>query len=333
MTVLPTLRVRPLRASSRPLLILTLLALWPAAAAAQRVSARVEADSVSVGERTTLVLAIAHDASRRAVFPDETGQAPPEAIGAAGDFELLRRRSSGFRTLPDGTRLDSVIYEATTFAVDTSRVDPTVFLATETDTVAVAGPPVFVPVRSTVPGDAQDVRDIAPIAEFPRAWWPWLLLAVVAGILFWLWWRRRSRVPDVVAEPEPAPEPETPIQEAFRRLEALSNAFPADPESSAPFFDELSDILRTYLFRLTGEHALEMTSGELIQALRRRRTPGAERISEIDQLLRAADLVKFADFRPPLDRAHAAHTATRVTIERIDTESARPAPVVPPPTT
>lgn len=310
-----------------------ILVFCPTAASAQRVLARVETDSVSIGERTTLVLSILHDAGRRAVFPDETGQAPPEAIGAAGDFELLRRRSSGFRTLADGSRLDSVVYEATTFAVDTSRVNPTVFLATETDTVAVSGPPIYVPVRSIVPQDTQDVRDITQIADFPRSWWPWLLLLLVAAIVGWLWRRHRNRIPQVEPEPEPEPEPETPIEEAIRRLEVLSNGLPDDPESSAPFFDELADILRTYLSRHTGEHALEMTSSELVDALRRRRTPATDRIAEIEQLLRAADLVKFADYRPPVDRARAAHAATRVTIERIEAESVRPVPTPPPPTT
>ena len=326
-------RGRPTSLACRLLAFGSIVALSPAVASAQRVSARVEVDSVSIGERTTLVLSIMHDAGRRAVFPDETGQAPPEAIGAAGDFELLRRRSSGFRTLADGSRLDSVVYEVTTFAVDTSRVSPTVFLATETDTVAVSGPPIYVPVRSVVPEDTQDVRDLAPIADFPRSWWPWLLLLLVAAILIWLWHRHRNRIPLAEPESEPEPEPETPIEEAIRRLDALSSGMPGDPESSAPFFDELADILRTYLFRHTGEHALEMTSSELVDALRRRRIPGTDRIAEIEQLLRAADLVKFADYRPPVDRARAAHAATRVTIERVEAESVRSVPTPHPPTT
>lgn len=288
-------------------------------ARAQQVSVRVAADSLDIGGRTTVTVRLTHDGSRRVVFPDEAGARPPEALGTLGDLELLVRLEAGFRSLPDGSRLDSVVYEATTFAVDSALVVARVGLATETDTIPVEGGAIRLPVRSTVPDDAQDVQDLRELAEFPRAWWPWLLLAAaLAGLAAWWVYRRRNRPTEVEEAPAPEPEPETAVSEALRRLDALATAFPASADELAPFFDELSDVLRTYIARATGEHALEMTSSELVAALRSRRDVRAERAGEIDQLLRAADLVKFADFRPPLDRAVSAHGATRVAVERFE---------------
>src|SRR5210317_1219031 len=101
-----------LRFSAISIVLATLLAANPLSAGAQSVVARVDADSVSIGERATLVLYAAHDGARRAVFPDDRTdiELPPEAVGVVGDFELLRRRASGWRTLADGSRLDSVVY-------------------------------------------------------------------------------------------------------------------------------------------------------------------------------------------------------------------------------
>ena len=163
--------------------IILILAACAAPASAQVAAARVEVDSLSVGQWTEIVLGVSHDGVRRAIFPDETGEeAPPEAIGMAGDFELLSRVSSGSRLLPGGGRLDSVVYRATTFAIDSAWAVPVVHLATEQDTLRIGGMPILVAVRSVVPPDAADILDISPIAEFPRALWPWfVVLAILAA--------------------------------------------------------------------------------------------------------------------------------------------------------
>jgi hypothetical protein len=284
---------------------------------------RATSDSLSVGERTELQVLVLHDGARTAIFPDELGsEPPPETIGVAGDFELLRRISTGFRLLEDGSRLDSVIYEATTFALDTAYAAPVVGLTTESDTLISAAPPSMVFVRSVVPPEAEDVLDIAPIAEFPRTWWPWLLLValVIAGLIAWRWYRRaHPEPPEEVMIPA---EPEEPaIAEAIRRLAALEDVRFDGDEAMKPYFVELSDILRTYLARRTGAHALEMTSGELVAALRyaiTHRTIAGERIEEVERLLRAADLVKFADYHPDPENARAAVARTRHTIEHAE---------------
>jgi hypothetical protein len=291
-------------------------ALAAAPASAQVAAVRVQADSLSVGEWTELVVAVAHQGVRRAVFPDETGrEAPPEAIGIVGDFELLSRLSSGSRTLGDGSRLDSVVYRATTFALDSAWAAPVVGLATETDTAQVAGVPLLVPVRSVVPPDAEDILDITPIAEFPRTWWPWLVLLAVVVATILVGRRYLRRPPAEEPEPEPVPEPaEAPLDEALRRLAALARIDVASDAALKPFFVELSDILRTYVARRTGVPALEMTTGELVRELRGiRRTARLpdERVRDLDRLLQAADLVKFADLHPAADSATTAlHQAT-----------------------
>lgn len=304
---------------TRLIVLFMLVVACAAPATAQVAAVRVQSDSLWVGEWTELVLGVAHDGSRRAIFPDDSGaEAPAEAIGTAGDFELLTRLSAGSRMLPDGGRLDSVAYRATTFALDTAWALPVVGLVSESDTLRVAGMPLLVPIRSVVPEDAEDILDITPIVEFPRAWWPWLVLLAVLAAGWILARRLRKRTPEVEPDPEPVVEPEEPpLDEALRRLAALAESDISSGDAMKPFFVELSDILRTYVARRTGVPALELTTGELTDELRRIRDRvrlSDERVHDVDRLLQAADLVKFADIHPPADSAREALHRTTTTV-------------------
>jgi len=314
-------------------LIPTILFLAIAAPASAQVSVvRVGADSLSVGEWTALVIAVAHDGSRRAVFPDDARtEVPAEAIGIAGDFELLERIASGSKTLRDGNRMDSVVYRATTFALDTAYALPRVGLASDTDTVAVAGMPLMIPVRSTVPDEATDIQDITPLAEFPRTWWPWLVLLAGLVAAWIVYGRYRKRTPVAEAEPLPEPEPvEAPLEEALRRLGELAAADVSGDDAMKPFYVELSDILRTYVARRTGVPALELTTAELTRELtgiRHALHIADERVRDVDRILQAADLVKFADLHPGADIARRALEETTVAVRVTEQDLAVPEPL------
>src|SRR5690606_31969402 len=122
-------------------------------------------------------------------------------------------------------RLDSAVYEAATFALDSARVGPVrLRLVAGGDTTEVATPSAFVGVRSVVPAEAEEPKGLAPLAEFPRAWGPWLVaallvLALLAGI--WWWLRRRRSPADTSALP--------PHEEVVVRLDRLDAARPGNP--------------------------------------------------------------------------------------------------------
>ena len=276
---------------------------WPAAGqdappedTKREVQLHVLTDSVAIGERFFLAVTARHDTSETASFPlPDNGEAL-----AFGDVEALDAAMHE-RLLPDGMRVDSSVYLVTTFALDTARVAPIpVAFTAGGDVLVLRTDSTWIPVRSLVPEDAEDIRDLAPLVAFPRSVW-WivagiaLLLLLAAGIAWWIRWRRNR---DDENETEIIP-PIPPDQEAYDRLDALEKTDLSDRRNVPIFYDELSGLLRTYVARRLHVQALEMTTGETVAQLREQDMPDNQTISRFRNVLVACDYVKFADARPP----------------------------------
>lgn len=281
---------------------------------AQTARLHVLADSVFVGERFEVAVAIERAAGVQTLFPEPPGAASGASDPLeAGEAELLALH----RFPPEihgEVRLDSAVYEAATFALDSARVGPVrLRLVAGGDTVEVAAPSAFVGVRSVVPTGAEEPQGLAPLAEFPRAWGPWLLAALlVLALLAGIWWglRRRRASADTSALP--------PHEEVVVRLDRLGAARPHTPDAVKPFYVELSDALRTYLARSLGVPAREVTTRELLALLEANEHVPAESRDALADVLRHSDLVKFAEAVPTEAAHEAALARARQAVEPIE---------------
>jgi hypothetical protein len=263
---------------------------------APRIETRVSADSVKIGERFTLTLVAEHGADAAAIFP--TADA-----GAAlfGDLRVVRRGAVQTRQLSGTRRVDSVAYEATTFALDSARVPilPIRFAAGSDTTVAGTFPRV-VPVVSVVGPDAEGLRTPAAISAFPRPLWVWSVLVLAAaallGGLTYAWWRWREH-----GDEAPPPDEESPgaYETAAARLQRLGRRNPSGREACKAFYVDLTETLRVYVAQRLGVRALEQTTAEVVAALRRRPEVEERVCQRLQAVLEQADLVKFADAQPP----------------------------------
>lgn len=298
-----------------------LLATSPAYA--QRVEAYLSVDSATVGDRFTLTLVALHGFERAPSFPD-----PAAGEAVYGDLEVLGVATAGGRALgadDAGARLDSIVYEATTFALDTAYVAalPVVF-STDTDTFSIASAPLILPISSLVPPEAEGIKDLAPLVEFAGPLWPYALLglallALVALLLYYLRERRRPPEPE---PPSPPPVPSvSPYEAALARLRLLETASLDAPAQIKPFFVELADLLRTYLEDSLGVPALERTTRELMDEFENRtvryKLPGSAP-QRVYGILELSDLVKFADVKPPDAQSRTALEETRKTVDVIE---------------
>lgn len=298
---------------------------WPAAAqdappgdSQREVQLHVLTDSVAVGERFFLAVTARHDTTETVAFPlPDNGEAL-----SFGDVEALEAAIHE-RLLPDGMQVDSSVYLMTSFALDTARVAPIpVEFTAGGDVLIVRTDSMWIPVRSLVPENAENIRDLAPLVAFPRSVW-WivagiaLLLLLAAGIAWWIRWRRNR---DDEAETERIP-PIPPDREAYDRLDALEKTDLSDLRNLPFFYDELSGILRTYVARRLYVQALEMTTGETVAGLREQDMPDSRTISRFRNVLVACDYVKFADGRPPAKQGAELIGASRSIIETMEMQA------------
>ena len=102
---------------------------------------------------------------------------------------------------------------------------------------------------------------------------------------------------------KPAP-PLPPHEEAFAALERLRVLHLCQDGKHKLYYSTLTDILRTYIVRRFDVGAMEMTSDEIIEAMR-----GVElqqkQSMDLAMILREADLVKFAKAMPESEESEA----------------------------
>ncbi len=295
---------------------LSVVALATRPAHAQRVEAYVSVDSVSVGDRFELTLVALHGFDSEPSFPDAAAE-----DSVFGDLVVLGITTAGSQ-LMGTSRLDSVVYEVTTFALDTARVPPLlVSFNAEADMMSDS---LFLPMISLVAADAETIRDLAPLVDFSGPLWPYVLLvlALLTGLGLLLYYLRQRKKTPEPEPPAPTPEPTiSPYDAALARLRTLESTDLAVADEIKPYFVELSDALRTYLEDGLGIPALERTTRELMhefdhQQVRHKLPGGAPQ--RVHGILELADLVKFAEFKPPSTQSEMILGETRKTVDVIE---------------
>lgn len=149
----------------------------------------------------------------------------------------------------------------------------------------------------------QKMYDIKPIAEgsLSNSWiWKLLLvLLVIAAIgAFFYWWlkiRQKKIIEEEVYK--------TPIERATVLLNNLEKKELWQKGEIKAYYSELTDIARNYIEEAIQIPAMESTTSELIEGLRqaslkKKMVLSKETIENLEQVLRQADLVKFAKSKP-----------------------------------
>ena len=129
----------------------------------------------------------------------------------------------------------------------------------------------------------------------------YLILAILAIIGFWIYWfvvRKRK-------ETEDAPTYRTlpPYEEAILRLTELDEKLLWQNNKVKEYYSELTEIVRGYIERELKVPALEKTTDEVLEMIKDFKSADTietskETIDRLKDLLREADLVKFAKSKP-----------------------------------
>lgn len=147
------------------------------------------------------------------------------------------------------------------------------------------------------------------VPDWVVSWGWWILLSIVligVAVFIYFKWLRHGRIPLM-----PAKKPIPPYELAMSELSRLREMQLWQKGSEKEYYTRLTDILRQYIHGRFGINAREMTTSQLMNALRHSEEP-VEGMNLMDEILRQADFVKFAKARPLADDNEQAYTqATR----------------------
>jgi hypothetical protein len=268
----------------------------------------------TVGDRIPLRLT--------ATYPDGLQVALPELPQAWGPFEVLEQATPEPVANEDGTLTLVSEVTVTLWAPGDYQTPSLAVRYQDADGPyghEVPLPPLTITVVSVLgEGEAQK-RDLKPQVPLPRPpLWPWLLggllLAVLLGVAGWFALarlRRRAAHAAVAALPLDTRTPQEIAYSELDRIAALD--LPARGEIKR-HYTLVADCMRDYVHGRYRIPAMDYTTAELITAMRRKRI-NPEHTALLRDLLDHADLVKFAQARPPIDQARAAVTQARQVVD------------------
>ena len=267
------------------------------------VRARVEPDSVFIGDRFDYVIEIDKDLVQTTHFPTFSAkdgmvelieELPVDTLKRDGRrLRIAKRyRLAAFQEGLINMGAAGVVY-ADKNIVDTLYAADSVYLKVAT---------------FQIDSTSQSIFDLKPQQNLPfkvaeiKSYLLWGLLALVVLVALLValdrYLKVRGRRLGDLFKPAP---PQPPHVIAIAALEALHHQKLWQNNKHKLYYSLLTEILRTYIAGRWGVSAMEMTSDEIIAAMRSVELPDKARM-DLTAILRDADLVKFAKFAPEAEQ-------------------------------
>ena len=255
---------------------------------AQTVSSSIDSASIQIGEQIKYKIEVETDTTNLVVFPEGQTFMPLENVEASAidttinqrNFKLLKEYAltqfdSGKYTIPRQRILinnkafftDSLLVEVRDVAVDTTKQK-------------------LYPVKPSIQVDK-------PFQVADWVWWLLITLVIIGGLVFLLW--RRNKKKTEAAQKIP------PFEKAMLTLKQLDESQQLESGQIKAYYSSLTEAIRRYIDEKIDDRALESTTAELVARLNALTQENKLRLSEeeitkLEEVLKRADLIKFAGF-------------------------------------
>lgn len=284
---------------------------------APTITSRIEPDSIMIGDRFTYIIEVEKDTAQEVAFPefeaDEKGgielvvSHPVDTLSREGRRLRLRKRytMAAFEEGRIAMGGAKVLY-ADKNIIDTLTSNDESILNVATFKIDSTSHAIFdIKPQKTMKFKLREISDYML--------WGLLVAVILAGAIYGLvrWLHSRGKSIKSLFTPAP-PEPAHIV--AIRALEELHNRKLWQNNLHKEYYSGLSDILRTYLSGRFGVGAMEMTTDEIMEAVRDVEMPTKCSV-DLMSVLRDADLAKFAKFEPDAEQNESAYSKAYYFVE------------------
>ena len=308
------------------LVVATLCAFTVAAVPAQaglppgiRASLVADSTELTVGDLVTLSLIVAH--------PEDSTVVIPRLEREWGPFEVQAQTSVQTVSLVGGIRTVAKQFRVTLFAPGAYETPSLPVSVRGSDgTVGLISPdPIWLTVNSVLLSPDDELRDLRPPADLSTPYWERpivlaLIIIVALGLpggTILLLYHRSRRAGEQEAE---LADPRTPWEVAIQELDRIASLDLPREGDMKGHYTLVAALLRrylgaTYLQDSCGPGADDMSTEEITAGIRQC-TLDSNEVRVVVEVLQEADLVKFANLEPVVDRAQEVESLVREFVER-----------------
>ncbi|HEY0046654.1 MAG TPA: hypothetical protein VGB44_08085 [Flavobacterium sp.] len=256
----------------------------------KKVVTEIDTTRNKIGAQFNFTLKTAVDSMSIVMFPSGQQFGPLEVIRTYPVDTIRKGRIFHLIQKYGLTQFDSGRYTIPRLKV---QIDKAQFL---TDSITVEVVPVKV---DTLKQKMYDIKDVVK-AEKASNWWIYLLIAIAlaaAAFFGYKFWKKHQKIKVTT------PTYKTPIEKATVLLQQLEKKGLLQRGEVKNYYSELTDIARNYIEEAIKIPAMESTTSELIVALRtaaakKNMSLSPETVASLENVLKHADLVKFAKSQP-----------------------------------
>jgi hypothetical protein len=281
------------RVHSKSIFVLAAFVFLLVQSAQAQVRSEIDTTTIRIGEQFNYKIEVETDSSSVVVFPEGQTFLPLEAVEASEIDSLLNASQIVLSRIYKLTQFDSGTY---TIPRQKIVVGDNIHF---TDSLKVRVNAIEVDTTK------QKLYDIKPIIEVEKTssnWWIWLILGLLlvalgAFLIYWIVWRKKP----LTEEEEIALLP--PYERAKLAIEKLEEKQLLRVNKIKEYYSELTFIIRKYLDEKVYDRAMESTTDELMDRLNLLKDGNQfpftkATLSNIETILKRADLVKFAKSAP-----------------------------------
>ncbi|MBT8254531.1 MAG: hypothetical protein KJN68_11210, partial [Bacteroidia bacterium] len=258
-----------------------------------QVEVAVDSVKARIGEQITYEMQVEADSSQLVIFPEGQTFMPLEVIESFKTDSF--KQNDRYRLIK---KYGLTQFDSGRYTIPGQKVvigDKVVF--TDSLDVEIMGVAV-----DTTKQKLYDIKPIIQVDKGPSSWWVYLIsilliIAAITALIYWFVWRKKP----MTLEERIAILP--PYERAKLALKELDKADYLERNELKAFYSDLTLIIRKYLDEKVYDHSLESTTNELIGRLMLLKDGNQieldnKTISNIETILRRADLVKFAKSKP-----------------------------------